>query len=662
MRFTSVRFWCLVCLLVLIAIPTLAKDGQQQLSLTHDWSHRHVVYTNTPTQMNAAMAATRDPRALSSYLRRVVAARNARERQEGRQERRTEKPFEVDWAFSMGTPNTATPIAANQYPAIFTQNFASPSCTADYLVMPVNVAGTATAANLIGVNQLYSNAARTGLCNTVSGPSVRFAYFNASANTTSVSTSLDGTKIIWVENSTPAKLHVLAWRAEGTVAGPIAPAAAAGAPVAGSGTMATVTLSGNVTNSSPFVDYDHDVAYVGDNSGNLYWITNVFCTTPTCQAAPVAPSLDTTAWAPNGFVNVGAATILTAPVADGVTGNIYVGGANGTLYVRKGSDGTSVGTVAVGNANQGGINSAPIVDGTGASGNELVYVFAGDDQGVTGALSAAVAVQIQVSLSTGTIGTVTRQNIGPRNVQPARMGALNDSYYTGSGTPRLYACGTLAGGTRRRLYRIPFNASRVIGTPVSVGNLGTNTNQSCSPLTAFNNGTNDRLFLTLGTNRVLDDFVITTDLTSATCPNAPTCIQQSTGTAGTVLTSGVIIDNGATGTAQGANMYFGKSASGNITNGSCWTGTNRALSGTSTKTNGVGTYSTGATNHGLAIGETVAIALNTNANVNGNCTVTATPSATTFTCTYTTINSGSGTGGNVRLGTCAFKLTQNALQ
>jgi hypothetical protein len=648
------RVWGLACLLVLIAIAALAEDGRPDISLMQDWSQHHVVYTNMPTRVEAAVAATRDPRALSSFLRRVVAARNARERRA----RRTE-PFEVDWAFSMGVPNTTTPMAAYQYPAIFTQNFTSPSCTADFLVMPVNIAGSATAANLIGVNRLYSNAARTGLCNTVSGPSVLFAYFNAGANATSVSMSRDGTKIIWVENSTPAKLHVLAWRAEGTVAAPVAPPAAANAPVAGSGTVATVTLSGNVTRSSAFVDYDHDVAYVGDNSGNLYRIKDVFCTTLSCQSTPVAPSLDTTAWAPNGFFNL-AATSLTAPVTDGVTGNIYVGGANGTLYVRKGSDGTSVGTVAVGNANQGGINDPPIVDGTGANGNELVYVFAGDDTGVAGGLSAAVAVQIQVSLSTGAIGTVTRQNIGAANIQPVRMGALNDAYYTGTGTARLYACGTSPFASRRRLYRIPFGAGSVIGAPASLGNVGTNTNQVCSPLTAFNNGTNDRLFLTLGTNRVLDDYVITADLTSATCPNAPTCLQQSTGTAGTVLTSGLIIDNGVTGTAQAANIYFGKSASGNITNGSCWTGTNLALSGTSTKTNGVGTYTTGA-NHGLAIGETVAIVGNTNANVNGNCTVTATPTATTFTCTYTTINSGSGTGGNVQLGTCAFKLTQNAL-
>jgi len=575
----------------------------------------------------------------------------------------------------MGAPNAQTPIAANQSPATFAADFNSPSCTNDYLVMPIDIAGGGNA-NLIGVNQLYSNSAKSGFCNTVTGPTVLFAYQTGTgggANATSVGLSLDGTKIVWVENSNPATLHVLAWKNEGTVAAPIdlTTRTTTGVPAAGSGNVANVTLSGRVTNSSPFVDYDNDRLYIGDDSGNLYRVDNVFCTTAACIASPVAPSLNTS-WGGTGHVNL-AATVLTSPVLDFVTGYIFVGGADGNLYVRNPADGTSVtgSPIAVGNANQGGIVDGPIVDGTGANGNVLVYAFAGDDTGVSGALNAAVAVQIQVNQANGALGSVTRQNIGRANRQPIHLGALNDAYYTGVGTARLYACGVSAGGGSRHLFRIPFSgADMVIGAPIDLGTLGGG-NQSCSPLTEFNNGTSDRLFLTMGTTRVLKDYQITNDLTSSTCPNGTTCIQQSTNTgAATDLTSGTIIDNGATGTAQGANIYFGVAANGNITNGSCWTGTGTgatalAMSGTSSRSGNTGTINVGKA-HGLAIGEIVAVAgasAGTNpAAMDGNCTVATTPTTTSFTCTYTNSATSSGvTGGNVQKGTCTFKLTQNTL-
>jgi hypothetical protein len=53
------------------------------------------------------------------------------------------------------------------------------------------------------------------------------------------------------------------------------------------------------------------------------------------------------------------------------------------------------------------------------------------------------------------------------------------------------------------------------------------------------------------------------------------------------------------------------------------------------------------------------------ANMNGNCVVVTAPSTTNFTCTYIpskgALTASGVTGGNVQKGTCAFKLTQNAL-
>jgi len=652
-----------------------AQEARQFYSRTHDWSNRHVIYTDNSESLQYVLATSGDPRALAAYMRRIAIRRDPIP---WRHPRFATGLLRQDWAFSMGTPNTSTPIAPNQYPATFVKNFTfggsftTPSCTSDFLALPVNIAGGSTA-NLIGLNNLYSISDTTGFCPTT-GPTVLFAYQTGSsggANATSVEISLDGTKIIWVENSDPPKLHVLAWANEGTVASPIdlTTRAAASAPVAGSGTVATVTLSSStsVTNASPFVDYDHDLTYIPDDSGNIYRVKNTFCTTAACISSPVAPSLDGT-WATNP-VNVGA-TVLTAPVADHVTGYIYVGGANGSLYVRNSSDGSSVAgsPIAIGNTNQGGIVDAPLVDSIGANGETLVYAFAGDDTGVTGGLSAAVIAQLQVNQGTGALGTVTRGSIGQANNQPIRVGAPNNAYYTGVGTPIFYACGVTPSpdALAADLYQIPFLANKIIGSPLDLGAIGGG-NQACSPLTEFDNGTNDRLFVTFPVLAAVRDYEITSTLGFDGCPNA-TCLQWANNS-GPPLTSGLIVDSdfNPTGTST-ANIYFGDPGSGNPATGSCWTGFSTgslALSATSTKTSGA-TFATGsfttAANHGLAIGEMVAIAGNTSGAINENCTVATTPSATTFTCTYADNTAGSGTGGNVQLGTCTFKLTQETLE
>ena len=58
----------------------------------------------------------------------------------------------VDWSLSLGSGG----VAQNMFPAKFGFNVnATPSCTLDFVVFALNVAGTATQANLVGVNQLY---------------------------------------------------------------------------------------------------------------------------------------------------------------------------------------------------------------------------------------------------------------------------------------------------------------------------------------------------------------------------------------------------------------------------------------------------------------------------------------------------------------------------
>ncbi len=107
-----------------------------------------------------------------------------------------------------------------------------------------------------------------------------------------------GTKVAFVESvaGSAAHFHVLAWKSgDGQAANlqnVLTPKTistfATTSPAAGSGTATDLQLgaatTGTVTRSSPFVDYLHDVAYVGNDIGILYRVKDVFCSSvnPDC--------------------------------------------------------------------------------------------------------------------------------------------------------------------------------------------------------------------------------------------------------------------------------------------------------------------------------------------------------------------------------------------
>lgn len=193
-------------------------------------------------------------------------------------------PLSRDWSVSLG----AAGVAADMYPTKW--NFSTtgtPSCTGDYVVFGANAAGVSgSQANIVAFNHLYVNSGGTGLCSGTA-PSVLFAYFVGTGTVqTSPTLSGDGTKVAYVESiSGGSKFHVTTigtTGSNGTVASPKAP---------GSGNNAadsSITMSGSVsvTFSSPFVDYQDDIAYVGDDSGNLHKFTPVFA-----QIKAAAPRL-----------------------------------------------------------------------------------------------------------------------------------------------------------------------------------------------------------------------------------------------------------------------------------------------------------------------------------------------------------------------------------
>ncbi|MGA2237459.1 MAG: hypothetical protein ABSG23_18520, partial [Terriglobales bacterium] len=180
-------------------------------------------------------------------------------------------------------------VAAGQYPAKFTfyPNL-TPSCTTDFAVYGVNAAGAPVGpgaqANIVGFNQLYVNSTMTGICGTgtATAPTVYFSYFVGTGKVqTSPSISVTGTKIAYIESVAGAsKLHVTTIGTTGSNG-----TSATSPVVPGTGNNAAdiaITLNGgvNVSASSPFVDYEDDIAYVGDDNGILHKFTPVFNGTP----------------------------------------------------------------------------------------------------------------------------------------------------------------------------------------------------------------------------------------------------------------------------------------------------------------------------------------------------------------------------------------------
>jgi hypothetical protein len=121
--------------------------------------------------------------------------------------------------------------------------------------------------------------------------------------------------------------------------------------------------------SSPFVEYDADLAYIGNDTGTLCRVKEVFSTVhPECTGLnPPVPSLDTT-WAPAGALAAGCSGKLTSLVVAG-TGDIFVGCSDEKLYGFTPSGGLIAGSpLSVGegtttvNGNVGGIVDPPLVD------------------------------------------------------------------------------------------------------------------------------------------------------------------------------------------------------------------------------------------------------------------------------------------------------------
>lgn len=523
------------------------ERGPQHIGLPIDWSTHRVIFTNGASPAVAA-AAARDPRNWIQW-----AQRNAfwLANSPPVQVSWPRNQIRADWAMSLGA-NGGMPIG--ETPAKFSFNTNGQySCANDFVVYVINAAPSATQANVLAFNNLYTGTTssscpfgpQTPPTTDYKQPTFMWSYQAGTGGVfLSPVLSLDGTKVAFIESATDGMFDVLTW-----VSGQGTSATAPATPGTGGSSVTRLdytNVAGNAgcaqsastnSTSSPYIDYGSGSAYVGADNGRLYRIAGVFGGTPTVQYCVI----------------VNAGTTLTSPVYDEVTNTVFVSDGNSVYGYTPGATGfTLVGSIA---ATAGGGNPiilSPVVDST----NGFVYVFSTKDSAGT----HSIVSQIKANLSSQAIA-----DIGAAASQYILDGDFDNAYYTNgpmTGAGTLYACGTRANdGTRPSLYALSFSSPNGLmnATPAMSDNRNVDPGGaagSCSPLLDFYDGTNDRLFAgagnytgTGGANAVTEWNVNTRIPSNTTTPN-------STATNEWGGTSAFAVDN-VSPDPQTSSIYFG---------------------------------------------------------------------------------------------------------
>jgi hypothetical protein len=543
-----------------------AGQEASPMGLVEDWSQKHVIFTNGGSA-DVVAQAQRDPRNLQQWLHRswyLFHGRPARDFRDPEpnewflQQRgwRREARLQTDWAMPLGG-NGGMPIG--ETPAKFTFNATAPlsfpaSCNNDFVVYAINAstAAAGTQANIVAFNNLYTgttssscpNGPQSPVTTNRTTPTFMWSYAVGSGPVyLSPVLSLDGKKVAFIEAAPSGGpvFHVLTWvTGQGTNAttGSVAPGT--GGSSATSLAFTNTTVAGcaasvsNDSDSSPFVDYGHDVAYIGADNGRLYRIKGVFNGTPTLDYC----------------VTVSAGKLLTSPVYDSISGKVFVSDGQAVYAFTPGATSfTAAGSLSVA-ATATSVVLSPIVDST----NGYVYVFSSHDLTNTN----SIVSQMPVSLATHVDAP-----IGPASATFVLDGAFDNKYFAnGPASGSLYACGTQAGASNKPgLYTLTFAASGQMNTTPAMSNnrnINTATNPAgyCSPLLEYYDGTNDRLFVGAGNpgtttgGNLVTAWNINSRITSATATPAASATNQFGGS------SAFSIDNNSSA-FQASSIYFG---------------------------------------------------------------------------------------------------------
>ncbi|HWY58744.1 MAG TPA: hypothetical protein VNZ03_30045 [Terriglobales bacterium] len=557
-----------------------ASDEPVHLGYPQDWSSHHLVMPGVRTE-DVMEAADRDPRHVYNLVMRRVAIENARIGARVGVPLRRRRRMKIDWSVSLENGY----VPANQFPAKYQFGIGTENCNSDYALFGLTVT-SGTQANLVGINNLYTTG--TSPCNGGS-PWVAFAY-NTVTQTggqikTSPTLSTDGTKVAFIESTAGASyFHVLVLpnpiptppAQSGNVLSPLTPTTCTTPTTPGCMTTLTIESTATNSNSSPWVDYHTDTAYVGADNGVVYKITPVF--------GGGAPALVSTGGWP---VTVSTQTnkVLTAPVVDDTAARIFIGDGYGYLYgVNLTNPGTSMAQVTVGWVGHGagtGVVDPPIaVTDSANSATDQVFVFTGCSTvlGIGGAVSQIPAnFTSSTTLTTSnTVDMGSASGTGDCTTGNLHSGAFDNAFWlNGSTSGHLIACGFVSGTSTKKLipsnpkmYFFPF-ATHVITSTGSSNFVVNNTiGDECSPLTEFYDGTTDRLFFGVGssTDGFLESSTITTSLTTPNCTGLPTssCVSSPSALGGT---SGIVIDNQVSN--GGTNIYFSTIAPGSVNSQKC---------------------------------------------------------------------------------------------
>ena len=559
---------------------TGASDAPTHLGYPQDWSSRYLVMPGTRID-DLLAAGARDPRHVYNYVMRQVAEENARGWVPWPRRR-----IKVDWAVSLENGH----VPANQFPAKYQFGIGTENCNSDYVLFGLTVSA-GTQANLVGINNLYTEAAPK--CNSGS-PWVAFAY-NTVTQTggqirTSPALSVDGTKVAFVESTAAGSyFHVLVLPSpipippaqSGTVLSPQTPTSCAKPIMPGCMTTLTIETAATNSNSSPWVDYGSDTVYVGADNGLVYKITPVF--------GGGAPALVSNADWPV-TVSTQSNSVLTAPVVDVKSSRFFLGDGQGYLYaVNLNSPAhAAAAQQTIGWAGHGagtGIVDPPIVvnDSANPTTNQ-VFSFTGCSQvlGIGGAVNQ-IAADFTNATTFTTVDLGSGTGTGDCTTGNVHAGTFDNAFWlNGTTSGHMIACGFVQGssGTPRipsnpQIYFFPFASHLITSTGSSTFVVNSTRGDECSPLTEFFDGTTDRFFFGVGNSATgtpdgfLESSAITTSLTTPVCGAAPTasCVKAPAALGGT---SGIVIDNQVSN--GGANIYFTTLAVGSVNAQKCPSG------------------------------------------------------------------------------------------
>jgi hypothetical protein len=570
-----------------------ASDEPTHLGYPQDWSSRHLLMPGARAE-DVLAAGDHDPRYVYNMVMRQVAVENLRKAAEEAPigifgplpprripPRIPRQKMKIDWAVSLENGY----VPQNQFPAKYQFDVVAENCNSDYIVFGLTVT-SGTQANLVGINNLYTSASPP--CNSGS-PWVAFA-FNAATHggliETSPVISTDGTKVAFVESTSGASyFHVLVLpntmptppSQDGTVLSPLTPLPCTNPTTTFCMTDLTIESSASNSNSSPWVDYSTDTAYVGADNGLLYKITPVF--------GGGAPALvnDPSNWPVT--VSTQSTKVLTAPVVDDTSGRIFLGDGYGYLYaVSLTNPGkTYAAQLAVGWVGNGagtGIVDPPYAVTDPANPTvDQVFAFTGcsEVEGIGGAISQ-VGANFTSSTALTTSNTVdlgSGHGNGDCTGGNVHSGTFDNAFWVnGSTSGHMIACGFVSGTSgaplipsNPKMYFFPFASNVITSTGSSTFVVNNTVGDECSPLTEFYNGTTDRMFFGVGsTDGYLESSTITTSLTTPTCTGAPTssCVTAPSALGGT---SGIVIDNELSN--GGTNIYFSTMAPGSVNGQKC---------------------------------------------------------------------------------------------